>query len=72
VSRSWGTLRFGRLAEVLLYDVRRSCTFAGPSAVFIDPSVEKWLVDPTVCCQQRLAVKDGQILFESDYASLPM
>jgi hypothetical protein len=47
VSESWGTLRFGRLAEVLLYDVRRTCTLAGPSAVFIDPSVEKWLVDRT-------------------------
>jgi hypothetical protein len=47
VSESWGTLRFGRLAEVLLYDVRRTCTLAGPSAVFIDPSVEKWLLDRT-------------------------
>jgi hypothetical protein len=47
VSESWGTLRFGRLAEILLYDVRRTCTLAGPSAVFIDPSVEKWLVDRT-------------------------
>jgi hypothetical protein len=47
VSESWGTLRFGRLAEVLLYEVRRTCTLAGPSAVFIDLSVEKWLVDRT-------------------------
>lgn len=48
VSESWGTVRFGRLAEVLLYDVRRTCTLAGPSAVFVDLSVEKWLVDRTV------------------------
>ena len=43
VSESFGTLRFGRLLEVLLYDVRRTMTLAGPSAVFIDPQVEQWL-----------------------------
>jgi hypothetical protein len=43
VSESFGTLRFGRLAEVDLYDVRRTLTLAGPSAVFIDPQVERWL-----------------------------
>jgi hypothetical protein len=44
VSESWGTLRYGRLAEVLLYDVRRMCTLAGSSAVFLDPEVERWLI----------------------------
>jgi hypothetical protein len=43
LSESFGTLRFGRLAEVLLYDVRRTMTLAGPSAVFIEPEVERWL-----------------------------
>lgn len=43
VSESFGTLRFGRLAEILLYDVRRTMTLAGPSAVFIAPEVEQWL-----------------------------
>ena len=47
VSESWGTLRYGRLAEVLLYDVRRMCTLAGPTAVFLDPEVERWLVART-------------------------
>jgi hypothetical protein len=47
VSESWGTLRFGRLAEILLYDVRRTCTLAGPSGVFIDPEVERWLIERT-------------------------
>lgn len=47
VSESWGTLRFGRLAEVLLYDVRRTCTLAGPSAVYIDPEAERWLLART-------------------------
>ena len=43
LSESFGTLRFGRLAEVLLYDVRRTMTMAGPSAVFVDLEVERWL-----------------------------
>jgi hypothetical protein len=47
VSESWGTLRFGRLAEILLYDVRRTCTLAGPSAVYIDPEAERWLLART-------------------------
>lgn len=44
LSESFGTLRFGRLAEIMLYDVRRTMTLAGSSAVFIDPEVEKWLL----------------------------
>ncbi|HEV7411424.1 MAG TPA: hypothetical protein VGO01_23310 [Bradyrhizobium sp.] len=41
--KSFGTIRYGRLAEILLYDVRRTLTLAGPSAVYVDPEVEKWL-----------------------------
>ncbi|MEP7070713.1 MAG: hypothetical protein ABI789_15800 [Usitatibacter sp.] len=47
VSESFGTVRFGRLAEILLYDVRRTQTMAGPSAVYLDPQVEKWLMART-------------------------
>jgi hypothetical protein len=43
VAEAFGTLRFGRLAEILLYDIRRSQTLAGPSAVFVDGTVEAWL-----------------------------
>lgn len=43
VSESFGTIRYGRLAEVLLYDIRRTLTMAGPSAVYIDLEAEKWL-----------------------------
>src|SRR5262245_7805923 len=43
VSESFGTLRYWRLAEVLLYDVRRTQTLAGPSAVYLDLEVERWL-----------------------------
>jgi hypothetical protein len=44
VSESWGTVRYGRLAEVLLYDVRRMCTLDGPSATYLEPEVERWLL----------------------------
>jgi hypothetical protein len=47
VSESFGTVRFGRLAEVLLYDVRRTLTLAGPSAALIDGEVERWLIGRT-------------------------
>ena len=43
VAESFGTLRYGKLAEVLLYTVRSTMTLAGPSAVFVDPNVEDWL-----------------------------
>src|ERR1700691_5256400 len=43
ISESFGTLRYGRLAEILLYDIRRTLTMAGPSAVYVDLEVEKWL-----------------------------
>lgn len=43
VSESFGTIRYGQLAEILLYDVRRTATLAGPSAVYVDLEVEKWL-----------------------------
>jgi hypothetical protein len=45
VSESYGTLRYGRLAEVLMYDCRRYLTMHGPSAVFVPLEVEAWLKD---------------------------
>jgi len=46
-SESFGTIRYGSLAEVLLYDVRRTMTLAGPTAVFVDRQVEEWLLTRT-------------------------
>lgn len=45
VSESFGTMRYGRLLEALLYTTRRTMTLAGPSAVFLEDTVEKWLID---------------------------
>jgi len=47
VSESFGTVRYGRLAEVLLYDVRRTMNLGGPNAVFVDSQVEHWLLERT-------------------------
>ena len=46
LSESFGTIRYGTLAEVLLYDVRRTMTL-GPTAIFVDANVEEWLVART-------------------------
>ena len=47
LSESYGTLRYGDLTEVLLYDVRRTVTVSGANPVFIDRQVEGWLTDRT-------------------------
>lgn len=47
LSESFGTLRFGDLAEILLYDVRRTLNVGDLNAVFIDLEVERWLATRT-------------------------
>ena len=44
LSESFGTLRYGTLVEMLLYDCRRHVTLSGPSAGFVPPDVEGWLL----------------------------
>lgn len=43
VGESFGTLRFGTLAEILLFDCRRFLTLAGPNAVIVPRETENWL-----------------------------
>jgi hypothetical protein len=52
VSESFGTLRYGRLLELLMYDCRRYMTLTGPSATFVPPIVEDWL-------KERIANSDA-------------
>jgi hypothetical protein len=52
VSESFGTLRFGKLLEMLLYDCRRYVTLTGPSATFVPPLIEDWL-------KARMATSDA-------------
>ena len=42
---SYGTIRYGKLAEVLLFDCRRYLSLAGPNAWIVPPETERWLTD---------------------------
>ena len=53
LSESFGTVRYGDLAEVVLYDVRRTLSLAGRNAVFVDAQVEAWLLDRTASTEVR-------------------
>ena len=53
LSESFGTVRYGDLAEILLYDVRRTMSLGGPNAVFVDPQVERWLLERTGATEVR-------------------
>jgi hypothetical protein len=55
LSESFGTLRYGQLLEVLLYDVRRTLNVGSLNSVFLDSNVENWLT-------QRTASKDTRHL----------
>ena len=43
LSECYGTLRFGKLAEILMYDCRRFMTLKGPHGGFVPDTVEAWL-----------------------------
>jgi phosphodiesterase/alkaline phosphatase D-like protein len=43
IAESYGTLRFGRAAEILLYDCRRYLMLKGSTAGFVPENVEAWL-----------------------------
>jgi hypothetical protein len=44
VSESFGTLRYGTLLEIMMYDCRRYMSLAGPVGGFIPDTVEAWLL----------------------------
>ena len=52
ISESFGTLRYGRLLEMLMYDCRRYLTLTGPSGTFVPPLIEEWL-------KARMAASDA-------------
>lgn len=47
ISESFGTLRYGKLAELLMYDCRRFVSLDGPKAQFLPEATEKWLMQRT-------------------------
>jgi hypothetical protein len=44
VSESYGTLRYGKLLEIMMYDCRRHLSLKGPAAGFVPETVEQWLL----------------------------
>ena len=44
VGESYGTIRWGKLAEVLLYDCRRFLSLAGDNAWIVPPEAEAWMM----------------------------
>lgn len=53
LSESFGTLRYGQLLEVLLYDVRRTLNVGDLNGVFLDSNVEDWLIQRTASTDTR-------------------
>jgi hypothetical protein len=42
-SETYGSYRWGSLLELLMYDCRRFITLAGPTAVFVEETAERWM-----------------------------
>ena len=53
LSESFGTMRYGDLLEVLLYDVRRTLNVGNLNSVFLDRTVENWLAERTASTDTR-------------------
>lgn len=45
VSECYGTLRWGKLAELLMFDCRRYVSLKGPTAEFVHEEAEKWIIE---------------------------
>ena len=56
VSESFGTLRYGRLLEILMYDCRRYMSLAGPAGGFLPDTVEVWLMKRMAAQETRHVV----------------
>jgi hypothetical protein len=44
IAESFGTLRYGKLVEILMYDCRRYMALKGPAGGFLPETVEEWLM----------------------------
>ncbi|MBL8218389.1 MAG: alkaline phosphatase D family protein [Bryobacterales bacterium] len=62
-SECYGTLRYGKLAELMIYDCRRHLALAGPSAGFVPQTTEEWLLARTRANDTRHLVHVPSIPF---------
>ena len=51
ISESYGSIRWGSLLEMLLYDCRRFLSLKGANAVFVEEQAERWLAARTAAEQ---------------------
>jgi hypothetical protein len=65
VCESFGTLRYGRLVEALLWDCRRFVTLQGSSGAFLPPDAESWL-------RNRMAAPRSEIRHLAQVPSTPV
>lgn len=63
VSECFGTLRYGRLAELLMYDCRRFLSLKGPTGQFVPQETERWI---------SRRVQDNEVLHTVNIPSTPM
>jgi len=47
-NRNYGTLRFGKLLETLLYDCKRFTSLNNDKAVLVAPDAEEWIINRTI------------------------
>ena len=47
LSEAYGSIRYGRLLEMLMYDCRRYLSLKGPTGGFVEASAERWLARRT-------------------------
>lgn len=59
---AYGTIRFGKLAEVLLFDCRRYLSLAGPNAWIVPPETEQWM---------KARAADGRVGHTVNLSSMP-
>jgi hypothetical protein len=65
VAEAFGTLRYGRLVEALIWDCRRFITLAGPTGVFLPPETEAWLL-------RRMAAPRSEVRHVVQMPSTPL
>jgi len=56
IAEAFGTLRYGSLAELLIYDCRRFLTLTGDGATFIPAPAEAWIKDRLASSEARHVV----------------
>jgi hypothetical protein len=65
VSEIFGTLRYGRLVEAMLWDCRRYMTLAGPTGGFMPRETEAWLL-------RRMAAPTSDVMHQVQIPSTPV